>query len=208
MRNDLSGKTINMWEVLSVHSCGTNQSTKYLCRCLGCGDEHVIAGYTITSGKSKMCRKCSSKRCQHRKYTGDPIRNILSGMLQRCYNENSASYQDYGGRGIRVFDDWHNNHESFYDWAYSNGYERGLTIERVDVNGDYTPENCIFIPKADQSKNRRNTYQITISGETRCLHEWCQIYHVCHGTAVKLHNAGMDWVDIFELKRNTSECGL
>ena len=168
----------------------------------------MIAGYTITSGKSKMCRKCSSKRCQHRKYTGDPIRNILSGMLQRCYNENSASYQDYGGRGIRVFDDWHNNHESFYDWAYSNGYERGLTIERVDVNGDYTPENCIFIPKADQSKNRRNTYQITISGETRCLHEWCQIYHVCHGTAVKLHNAGMDWVDIFELKRNTSECGL
>ena len=75
-------------------------------------------------------------------------------------------------------DEWKNNFQAFYDWSISNGYTEGLTIERKDVNGNYCPENCCWIPKSEQPKNRRNSHFITYKGETKTLSEWSKELHI------------------------------
>lgn len=83
------------------------------------------------------------------------LKKILYSMCYRCHEPKSANYRNYGGRGISVCDEWKNNPETFFAWALANGYREDLTIERVNVNGSYEPANCTWIPKAEQSKNRR-----------------------------------------------------
>ena len=96
-------------------------------------------------------------------------------MVERCENPNCKAYENYGARGIRVCDEWKNNFVSFYNWAMANGYRDDLTIERINVNGNYCPENCKFIPLSEQAKNKTNNVWITYNGETHYLAEWSRI---------------------------------
>lgn len=96
-------------------------------------------------------------------------------MIERCENPNCKAYKNYGARGIQVCDEWKNNFVSFYNWAMSNGYRDDLTIERINVNGNYCPENCTFIPLSEQAKNKTNNVWITYNGETHYLAEWARI---------------------------------
>jgi hypothetical protein len=109
---------------------------------------------------------------QHGK-SHERIYSTWSGMTARCQNPKDPAYKNYGGRGISVCSEWQ-DFEAFREWALQNGYQDDLTIERKDVNGNYCPENCCFIPKAEQSKNRRNTFKITAWGETKTGAEWLQ----------------------------------
>lgn len=84
----------------------------------------------------------------------------------RCHNPKNAEYKWYGARGIKVCDEWRFNRKAFFEWALKNGYNETLSIERVDVNGDYCPENCKWIPLSEQPLNTRNTKYITYNGET------------------------------------------
>ena len=97
---------------------------------------------------------------------------IWAGMKTRCFNELVKSYSDYGGRGIIVCEEWVSSFLSFADWANNNGYSDELTIERKEVNGNYEPSNCCWIPKSEQCKNRRNNRYIEINGVTKTLTEW------------------------------------
>ena len=99
-------------------------------------------------------------------------------MKDRCYRNSCSNYCDYGGRGIKICDEWLNDFSTFKEWALSNGYREGLTIERKDVNGDYCPENCCWIPKSEQAKNRRNSHFITYKGETKTLSDWSKELHI------------------------------
>ena len=200
LRKDLTGMTFNNWYVIRIDTDAKYSNTSYICKCMLCGTEKSIRDCTLKSGRSKMCRKCSAKLSQHRKYTGDPITKIFSGMWQRCYDKNQINYHNYGGRGIKICDEWLNNREAFYGWAYENGYTRGLSIERVDVNGDYCPENCKFIPIKDQPKNRRDTHNITINGVTKCLSDWCRELHVDRHTVKRRYDSGMTWEDALHYK--------
>lgn len=101
-------------------------------------------------------------------------------MLHRCYSEKADSYPNYGGRGIEVCDEWTNTYDysglkAFIKWGSENGYEKGLSIERVNVDGDYCPDNCTFITMYDQQANKQDTHYITINGETRHLSEWSRV---------------------------------
>ena len=100
---------------------------------------------------------------------------IWYGMKQRCYNPKNTRYKNYGGRNITVCDEWENDFISFYNWAIYNGYNDNLTIDRIDVNGNYKPDNCRFIDQKTQQRNRSNNHLITYNGKTHCINEWAEI---------------------------------
>lgn len=100
-----------------------------------------------------------------------------TSMLIRCNNKDARSYKNYGGRGIKVCDEWQ-EFEPFYNWAINNGYQEGLTIERVDVNSNYCPENCKWIPPKEQAKNKRNNVIVFYNNKKMILKEVAEMESV------------------------------
>lgn len=99
---------------------------------------------------------------------------IWSNMKARCYCKTATRYERYGGRGICVCDEWLNDFMKFREWSLLSGYKEGLSIERKDINSNYSPENCEWILKADQTKNTSRTHWVTHNGETKCVEDWCK----------------------------------
>lgn len=99
--------------------------------------------------------------------------NIWETMKNRCENPKREKYKDYGARGIKVCDEW-KKASAFVEWALSNGYRKGLQLDRIDNNSDYSPQNCRWVTPKENSRNRRNTKLLTINGETKCVAEWCE----------------------------------
>ena len=109
---------------------------------------------------------------------GTRLYRIYNNMLNRCYNANSPQFKNYGGRGITVCREWLCDFKIFSEWALSNGYRDDLTIDRIDVNGNYEPSNCRWITNHEQSYNKRNNHYVTLCGKTMTLTEWCNVYHI------------------------------
>ena len=114
------------------------------------------------------------------------LNKIFNGIKQRCYNVNYNRYNDYGGRGIKLCPEW-NNRElvphnknttkgflAFKEWALNNGFSDHLTIDRIDVNKDYSPDNCRWITYKEQANNRRNNRCITYNGKTQTIAQWAE----------------------------------
>lgn len=103
---------------------------------------------------------------------------IRHSMYCRCFYPTTHGYERYGGRGIKICEEWINNPNSFYDWAINNGYKKGLTLDRIDVNGNYEPSNCRWATKEMQDNNRRTNRKITYKGETKTLSQWAREYNI------------------------------
>ena len=95
-----------------------------------------------------------------------------NGMKNRCGNPHHKEYAAYGGRGITVCDEWRNSFSAFYKWAMANGYSDDLTIDRIDNNRGYSPDNCRFITRQEQNRNTSRNVMITYNGKTQCLQDW------------------------------------
>lgn len=124
-------------------------------------------------------RKAAENATKHGLY-GTRIYKTFHQMKQRCYNPNNPGYANYGGRGITICDEWLKDIELFAEWAYKNGWSENKTreeqtIDRIDVNGNYCPENCRLIPMKEQYFNRTDTHYITIDGVTKTIREWSEI---------------------------------
>lgn len=149
-----------------------------------CGKEFAADPYAVKSGNTKSCGCLKNevagsrlRRYTHNTYVHKRLYEILSGIKKRCNNPNSPRYKDYGGRGIKVCDEWTNlvnGWDNFVDWAYANGYNDTLTIERKDVNGDYCPENCCWVTRKAQASNKRETRWIVYKGECVQLRALCE----------------------------------
>lgn len=107
-------------------------------------------------------------------YTGTRIYQAYLNMKARCYYKKGREYNNYGGRGITVCEEWLGNHgaENFINWAYMNGYNDNLTLDRIDVDKGYSPNNCRWITNQEQQNNRRNNHNITYKGRTQTLEQW------------------------------------
>lgn len=108
---------------------------------------------------------------------------VLCNMRKRCYKPNSNCYKNYGGRGIKVCDEWlgKNGQKNFYKWAIDNGYSKGMSIDRIDNNGDYTPQNCRWATPKTQAYNRSTNSYITIHGKTQTVSEWADEIGISRG---------------------------
>lgn len=100
------------------------------------------------------------------------IRNIYTGMIQRCYNQNEKSYAQYGAKGIKVCDEWLDNPKSFEDWSIKNGYKDDLTIDRIDSSKDYSPNNCRWVTFSDNARYKSTTRLTTVDGLILTGREW------------------------------------
>lgn len=180
-RIDLTGQTINGVHVDSFAYAGGGKAKKayWNCTC-SCGNKFVVESLKLRSGHTKSCgclrKKTTQKlRWKHGETSGGEksrLYKIWVGIENRCACQSSIEYKNYGGRGIKRCDEW-NDYPTFKRWALEHGYNDGLTIERIDVNGDYCPDNCCWIPLEEQALNKTNTHWITYNGVTKPLKAWC-----------------------------------
>ena len=135
-------------------------------------------------------------------FSNKRLYKLWIGIKTRCYNHNRKGFYLYGGRGITMCNEWENDFLKFREWAIVNGYnetaKRGeYTIDRIDVNGNYTPDNCRFITLQEQMNNRRKTTFITYKGETKPMADWCRQYGIRVNTAHKRIKLGWSLDRVF-----------
>lgn len=146
----------------------------WLCVC-DCGNLTEVMGSNLRKGHVKSCGCLVAETNKKHGKRDTKLYLVWKGIKNRCYNSNTKRYRDYGGRGIAVCSEWKDDFQAFYDWSMSNGYKEGLSIDRIDNDKGYSPDNCRFVNYKIQGRNKRNNKNYTINGETHCLSEWCEI---------------------------------
>lgn len=132
----------------------------YLCEC-ECGNKTIISTSNIGKTKSCGCKRLDASLrsthgfASHKKY--DKLYHTWNGMKYRCYNKKGKNYKNYGARGIKVCDEWLRDFMAFREWSLANGFAENLTIDRIDVDGNYEPDNCRWVTVAEQNRNKTTT---------------------------------------------------
>lgn len=179
-RVDLSGKRFGRLTAVSFNGSNNAGVTLWNCIC-DCGNSVVVSYNNLMSGNTTSCG------CWHEKHgeAGTRLYKCWSDMKARCYYKSDFNYKNYGGRGISVCDTWRNSYLAFREWATSNGYDENLTLDRVDVNGDYTPENCRWATIKEQQSNKRSNVFIEYKGEKLTLKQIAEKYAKPNGISYK-----------------------
>lgn len=179
--------------LLVIRQIGIDTKTrqkKWLCEC-DCGNKKETITSYLTSGDTTSCgcyrRECELKNLKEARNRevnkkhgmhNTRIYQIWADMKARCNNPKHNSFENYGGRGIKVCEEWKKDFIIFYKWAINNGYSDDLTIDRINVNGNYEPNNCRWANWKEQANNKRTTRKITIYGETKTAYEFEKQYGI------------------------------
>ena len=191
--HDLTGQRFGRLVVIGLDDRGTRK--KYFnCLC-DCGNVKSVRSDSLLAGLIRSCG-CLKKEQdainlnagERHKQSGTRLYLIWQGMKGRCYNPHDARYHRYGGRGLTVCEEWKNDFPAFYNWAISNGYAEDLTIDRIDNDKGYSPDNCRWATQKEQSRNRASNIKITIGNATKTLTEWCEIFDLDSRTICARHN--------------------
>ena len=181
---DLKGKRFGKLIVLEMQEHIVGEDVMWKCKC-DCGNEIMANVGNLKNGHTKSCGCLRVDRCktnftkhglEHTRLYG-----IWSDMRLRCYDEKNIAYHRYGGRGITICDEWKNDVKAFYDWAMANGYKDSLTIDRIDNDGNYCPENCRWVTRKEQNNNRRDNHKLTFNGKTQSIPEWAEELGLTYG---------------------------
>lgn len=173
--DDLTGRQFHRLTVISAAA----KSGYWICEC-ECGNRKEINGGNLRAGRTKSCGCLNreiviGRNTKHGLTSRDergPLFTVWVNMRHRCNDEKNKCYQRYGGRGIKVCEEWNKDFEAFHSWAVDNGYKTGLTIDRIDNDGDYSPQNCRWSSAKEQARNRITNHKITAFGRTMLLSDW------------------------------------
>lgn len=190
---DLTGERYGRLTVIK-RAPNKGRTTIWECRC-DCGNVKNVRQPDLRSGRTRSCG-CIHHEMMIKKNTvhglsDTRICHIWRSMKDRCSNPNNKAYCNYGGRGIQVCKEWADSLEKFYTWSIENGYEENLSIDRIDNNGNYEPDNCRWVDRKTQNKNKRSNHIIEYKGQEKLLCEWAEEYGIAYSTI--LRRLGLGW---------------
>jgi len=194
--SDLTGQKYNHLTAVELVS---RKPPRWRCLC-DCGTYTTVLSSNLKSGKVKSCGCIHHRGNPTHGLSGTRLYRIYKKIIRRCYCESEPAFPNYGGRGIKVCEEWRDSVESFYEWAMKNGYSESLTIDRIDNDGDYSPQNCRWANAKEQSNNRRSNREFTIGGEQKDLTQWCEEYGVSYTTVHARITRGWDIIDALTYK--------
>lgn len=194
---DLTGQRFNRLTVIRFIPQNERTARQYnwLCKC-DCGNTIKASAYKLKSGLQQSCG-CLKEEMKplignvNKKYkhVNKRLYSVYKMMLDRCYNTKSREYNNYGGRGIKVCNEWlgDSGYDVFADWAFESGYDQNAkhgdcTLERKYLDQGYNPNNCCWITNKQQQNNRRNNHRIEYNGEIHTIAEWAEIYNIPYST--------------------------
>lgn len=193
------GRLTALYRLNNYHKNGVY----WLCVC-DCGNLSEVLSTNLYRNHTTSCgclqKDTISKIAKKHGKTGTKLYSTWKRIKRFCYNINVKKYKHYGGRGITMCDEWKNDFQAFYDWAMTNGYQEGLTIDRINVNGNYEPTNCRWATMKQQERNRTNNKYININGDIRCLSEWCETLGLKYSTVQSRLRYGWNIQRALELK--------
>jgi hypothetical protein len=173
---DLTGERFGRLTCIKIARKSKNRHILWLCKC-DCGNEVTVFASNLKRGNTISCG------CYHKERDSEShiihsqsktrLYSIWIGMKKRCFNRNTKAYEYYGGRGIKVCEDWL-DFTKFHDWAKNNGYNDGLSLERINVEKDYEPENCKWIPFEEQAKNTRRNVFLSFNNKRMTISDWAK----------------------------------
>ena len=176
---DLTGLRFNYLLVLE-YAGRKNGRTMWKCQC-DCGNITYVDSNSLKSGNTKACGCHQSDgwgQCKTHGMTKTQLYRSWTAMRNRCYQKSNKYYCNYGGRGISVCDEWRYKFESFRDWAYDNGYKEGMTLDRIDNNGNYCPDNCKWSTRVEQMNNTRANHFLEFDGKRMTIAQWSKYLNV------------------------------
>ena len=173
----------------------TNKRRKavWKCKC-DCGNYIEVPSERLSTGNTRSCgclhiessrnniKRAIEKQTKYKTEAEKIIYKTFNGIMKRCYNKKCKAYKNYGERGIKVCEEWLKDNSLFYTWSLNNGWKKGLSIDRIDVNGNYEPNNCRWVSNLIQQNNKRNNKYLTFKGETHTEAEWSRILNIPLGT--------------------------
>jgi hypothetical protein len=205
-RQAFIGKRFGRLVVLSLEYI-KNQATFWRCAC-DCGNECIVARDNLRSGGTQSCgclkEEARELRCTTHGMTHTRLHSIWSGIKKRCNNKNCKAFKNYGGRGIKICDEWSNDFLVFYAWSCISGYADNLSIDRIDNDGDYCPENCKWVTTEEQNRNTRQCIYVTIEGVIKTISEWARIAGVCIKTFKRRLALGLTGKDLIAPPRRSN----
>lgn len=185
---DLSGEKYGKLEVIKRLEKKDDAKSEYLCKC-DCGNSVIKTQKYLINKSSNLSCGCGRKNVSlgFGSKSRERLYGIYKNMISRCYNESNPNYKNYGEKGVCVNKIWlgDGGFEKFYQWAIHNGYSDNLTIDRINVYGNYTPQNCRWADWETQANNRRNNIRIEINGDIISLKEFCNNNNLNYNIVLK-----------------------
>lgn len=179
---DLTGQRFGRLEAIQHVGSNKNHQAVWLCRC-DCGNQAEVVSQYLRNGDTKSCgclqREGTGQRMTTHGHSKTRLHRVWVGIKNRCYNPKTDNYKYYGAKGITMCDEWKNSFESFMEWSMQNGYDpnakaQECTIDRIDNNKGYYPENCRWVDHTYQCNNQSSNKVFTYNGETKTMAEWAR----------------------------------